>query len=44
MARGRAGEASVSEQPGRYQRSTSGMAGALLVTLLVIAAFGPTSR
>jgi hypothetical protein len=29
----------VSEQPGRYQRSTSGMIGALLVTLLVILAF-----
>jgi hypothetical protein len=29
----------VSEQPGRYQRSTSGMVGALLVTLLVILAF-----
>jgi hypothetical protein len=27
------------EQPGRYQRSTSGMVGALLVTLLVILAF-----
>ena len=30
---------SVSQQPGRYQRSTSGMVGALLVTLLVILAF-----
>jgi Protein of unknown function (DUF4245) len=29
----------VSEQPGRYQRSSSGMVGALLVTLLVILAF-----
>ena len=29
----------MSEQPGRYQRSTSGMVGALLVTLLVILAF-----
>jgi len=29
----------VSEQPGRYQRSTSGMVGALLVTLLAIFAF-----
>lgn len=29
----------MSEQPGRYQRSTSGMIGALLVTLLVILAF-----
>jgi len=29
----------VSEQPGRYQRSTSGMVGALIVTLLVILAF-----
>jgi hypothetical protein len=28
----------VSEQPGRYQRSTSGMVGALLVTVLVILA------
>jgi hypothetical protein len=29
----------VSEQPGRYQRSASGMVGALLVTLLAILAF-----
>jgi hypothetical protein len=29
----------VSEQPGRYQRSTSGMVGALLVSVLVILAF-----
>jgi Protein of unknown function (DUF4245) len=29
----------ASGQPGRYQRSTSGMVGALLVTLLVIGAF-----
>ena len=29
----------MSEQPGRYQRSTSGMVGALLVTILVIFAF-----
>jgi len=29
----------VSEQPGRYQRSPSGMVGALLVTVLVILAF-----
>jgi Protein of unknown function (DUF4245) len=29
----------MSEQPGRYQRSTSGMVGALIVTLLVILAF-----
>ena len=29
----------MSEQPGRYQRSTSGMVGALLVTVLVILAF-----
>jgi Protein of unknown function (DUF4245) len=29
----------VSEQPGRYQRSTSGMIGALIVTVLVILAF-----
>jgi hypothetical protein len=29
----------MSEQPGRYQRSTSGMVGALIVTLLVIMAF-----
>jgi hypothetical protein len=29
----------MSEQPGRYQRSASGMLGALVVTLLVIAAF-----
>jgi Protein of unknown function (DUF4245) len=29
----------VSEQPGRYERSTSGMIGALIVTLLVILAF-----
>jgi hypothetical protein len=29
----------ASGQPGRYQRSTSGMVGALLVTLLVILAF-----
>ncbi len=29
----------MSEQPGRYQRSTSGMVGALLVTVLVIVAF-----
>ena len=29
----------MSEQPGRYQRSTSGMVGALLVTLLAILAF-----
>ncbi len=29
----------MSEQPGRYQRSASGMVGALLVTLLVILAF-----
>ncbi|MGA8248095.1 MAG: DUF4245 family protein [Nocardioides sp.] len=29
----------MSEQPGRYQRSTSGMVGALLVTLLVILTF-----
>jgi Protein of unknown function (DUF4245) len=29
----------ASGQPGRYQRSSSGMAGALLVTLLVIGAF-----
>jgi hypothetical protein len=29
----------VSEQPGRYQRSTSGMVGALLVTILVILGF-----
>jgi Protein of unknown function (DUF4245) len=31
--------ACVSEQAGRYQRSFSGMAGAMLVTLLVITAF-----
>jgi hypothetical protein len=30
---------SVSEQPGRYQRSASGMVGAMLVTLLAILAF-----
>lgn len=30
---------SVSQQPGRYQRSAGGMLGALLVTLLVILAF-----
>jgi hypothetical protein len=29
----------VSEQPGRYQRSASGMVGAMLVTLLAILAF-----
>jgi len=29
----------TSGQPGRYQRSSSGMVGALLVTLLVIGAF-----
>ncbi len=29
----------MSEQPGRYERSTSGMVGALLVTVLVILAF-----
>ncbi len=29
----------MSEQPGRYQRSTSGMVGALLVTLLAILVF-----
>ncbi len=29
----------MSEQPGRYQRSPSGMVGALIVTLLVILAF-----
>ena len=29
----------MSGQPGRYQRSTSGLVGALLVTLLVIAAY-----
>jgi Protein of unknown function (DUF4245) len=29
----------AAEQPGRYQRSTSGMIGALLVTLLVIGAY-----
>lgn len=29
----------AAERPGRYQRSTSGMVGALLVTLLVIGAF-----
>lgn len=29
----------MSEQPGRYQRSTSGLVGALLVTVLVILAF-----
>jgi hypothetical protein len=29
----------VSAQPGRYQRSTSGMVGALIVTVLVILAF-----
>lgn len=29
----------MSEQPGRYQRSASGMVGALVVTLLVIGAF-----
>jgi hypothetical protein len=29
----------MSEQPGRYQRSASGMLGALVVTLLVIGAF-----
>lgn len=29
----------MTEQPGRYQRSTSGMVGALLVTVLVILAF-----
>jgi hypothetical protein len=29
----------MSEQPGRYQRSTAGMIGALVVTLLVILAF-----
>ena len=29
----------MSEQPGRYQRSASGMVGALLVTLLVILAY-----
>lgn len=29
----------VSEQPGRYQRSASGMVGAMLVLLLLIAAF-----
>ena len=39
QARPRAGRTSVSEQPGRYQRSTSGMVGALLVTVLVILAF-----
>jgi Protein of unknown function (DUF4245) len=33
------GSTSVSEQPSRYQRSTSGMVGALLVTVLVILAF-----
>ena len=30
---------SVSEQPGRYQRSFAGLVGAILVTLLVIGAF-----
>ena len=29
----------MSEQPGRYQRSASGMVGAMLVTLLAILAF-----
>ena len=29
----------MSEQPGRYQRSMSGMVGALLVTILAIVAF-----
>src|SRR5689334_19241918 len=29
----------MSERPGRYERSTSGMVGALIVTLLVILAF-----
>jgi hypothetical protein len=33
------GRGAVGEQPGRYQRSTAGMVGALLVTLLVILAF-----
>jgi hypothetical protein len=33
------GPAAASGQPGRYQRSPSGMVGALLVTLLVIGAF-----
>lgn len=34
-----AGTGRMSEQPGRYQRSASGMVGALLVSLLAIAAF-----
>lgn len=33
------GTGTASGQPGRYQRSSSGMVGALLVTFLVIAAF-----
>jgi Protein of unknown function (DUF4245) len=33
------GTGAASGQPGRYQRSSSGMVGALLVTFLVIAAF-----
>jgi hypothetical protein len=32
-------DCSVSESPGRYQRSAAGMVGALVVTLLVIGAF-----
>jgi hypothetical protein len=36
---GRWNNGPVSEQPGRYQRSTAGMLGAMLVLLLVVGAF-----